>query len=36
MLGQHTVDVLVERLGMDEATIRGLAEDGVVKIWQER
>lgn len=35
MLGQHTVEVLTGRLGMDEAEVRQLAADGVVKVWPE-
>jgi crotonobetainyl-CoA:carnitine CoA-transferase CaiB-like acyl-CoA transferase len=35
MLGQHTVAILGERLGFDAATVRELADEGVVKIWPE-
>jgi len=35
MLGQHTVEVLTGRLGLDETAVRDLAADGVVKIWPE-
>ena len=35
MLGQHTVEVLMERLGLDEGAVRELAVEGVVKIWPE-
>ena len=35
MLGQHTIDVLTERLDLDEAGVRRLADEGVVKIWPE-
>ncbi len=35
MLGQHTVEVLTERLGLDETAVRALAADGVVKIWAQ-
>ena len=35
MLGQHTIEVLTERLGADEAEVRRLAAEGVVKIWPE-
>ena len=35
MLGQHTIEVLTERLGADEAEVRRLADEGIVKIWPE-
>ncbi|HEY4607117.1 MAG TPA: CoA transferase [Acidimicrobiia bacterium] len=35
MLGQHTVEVLGDRLGLDETEVRLLADEGVVKIWPE-
>jgi len=35
MLGQHTVEVLTVRLGLDESEVRKLAEEGVVKVWPE-
>jgi crotonobetainyl-CoA:carnitine CoA-transferase CaiB-like acyl-CoA transferase len=35
MLGQHTVEVLRERLGIDEPEVRALASEGVVKLWPE-
>jgi crotonobetainyl-CoA:carnitine CoA-transferase CaiB-like acyl-CoA transferase len=35
MLGQHTVEVLTGRLGLDEAEVRRLADDGVVRVWPE-
>ena len=35
MLGQHTVEVLTTRLGLEETAVRELAEDGVVKVWPE-
>ena len=35
MLGQHTIQVLGERLGIDEAEVRALAAAGVVKLWPE-
>ena len=36
MLGQHTVEVLTERLGLDEAEVRSLADEVVVKVWPEQ
>jgi len=33
MLGQHTVEVLTARLGLDEPEVRRLAGEGVVKVW---
>lgn len=33
MLGEHTAQVLIERLGLDDAEVRQLAADGVVKVW---
>ena len=35
MLGQHTVEVLTGRLGLDEPEVRRLADEGVVKVWPE-
>jgi hypothetical protein len=35
MLGQHTIDVLTERLHLDEAAVRRMADEGVVNIWPE-
>lgn len=35
MLGEHTVEVLSGRLGLEEADIRVLAREGVVKIWPD-
>ncbi len=35
MLGQHTIEVLTSRLGLDEPNVRQMAADGVVKIWPE-
>jgi crotonobetainyl-CoA:carnitine CoA-transferase CaiB-like acyl-CoA transferase len=35
MLGQHTIEVLTGRLGLEEAEVRRLADDGVVKVWPE-
>jgi succinate--hydroxymethylglutarate CoA-transferase len=35
MLGQHTIEVLTARLGLDEAEVRRLADDDVVRIWPE-
>ena len=35
MLGQHTIEVLTERLDLDETGVRRLADEGVVKIWPE-
>ncbi|MGH8915876.1 MAG: CaiB/BaiF CoA transferase family protein [Acidimicrobiia bacterium] len=35
MLGQHTIEVLMTRLGLEEPEVRGLADEGVVKIWPE-
>lgn len=33
MLGQHTREVLHERLGYDDATVDGLVADGVTTVW---
>lgn len=33
MLGQHTIEVLGDRLGIDEPEVRSLAADGVVMLW---
>jgi crotonobetainyl-CoA:carnitine CoA-transferase CaiB-like acyl-CoA transferase len=35
MLGEHTTEVLMQRLGLDESEVRELAETGVVKVWPE-
>ncbi len=35
MLGQHTIEVLTTRLGIEEEEVRNLAEAGVVRIWPE-
>ncbi len=35
MLGQHPIEVLTTRLGLEEAEVRDLAEAGVVRIWPE-
>jgi crotonobetainyl-CoA:carnitine CoA-transferase CaiB-like acyl-CoA transferase len=35
MLGQHTIEVLGDRLGVEEAEVRALAAEGVVKLWPE-
>jgi crotonobetainyl-CoA:carnitine CoA-transferase CaiB-like acyl-CoA transferase len=35
MLGQHTIEVLTGRLGLEEAEVRRLADDGVVRVWPE-
>jgi crotonobetainyl-CoA:carnitine CoA-transferase CaiB-like acyl-CoA transferase len=35
MLGEHTVEVLTGRLGLDEPEVRRLAGEGVVKVWPE-
>ena len=35
MLGQHTVEVLGERLGIEESEVMDLADAGVVKVWPE-
>jgi crotonobetainyl-CoA:carnitine CoA-transferase CaiB-like acyl-CoA transferase len=35
MLGEHTVEVLTGKLGLDEPEVRRLAGDGVVKVWPE-
>jgi len=35
MLGQHTIEVLTERLDLDESELRSLADEGVVKLWPE-
>jgi crotonobetainyl-CoA:carnitine CoA-transferase CaiB-like acyl-CoA transferase len=36
MLGQHTIEVLTTRLGMEETEVRDLADAGVVRIWPEQ
>ena len=35
MLGQHTVEVLTQRLNLDESEVRNLADEGVVMSWPE-
>jgi CoA:oxalate CoA-transferase len=35
MLGEHTIEVLTERLGIEESEVRRLATEGVVKVWPE-
>ncbi|HLF61843.1 MAG TPA: CoA transferase [Acidimicrobiia bacterium] len=35
MLGQHTVEVLTGRLGLEESEVRKLADEGVVRVWPE-
>jgi crotonobetainyl-CoA:carnitine CoA-transferase CaiB-like acyl-CoA transferase len=35
MLGQHTMEVLNGRLGIEEPEVRSLAEEGVVRLWPE-
>jgi crotonobetainyl-CoA:carnitine CoA-transferase CaiB-like acyl-CoA transferase len=35
MLGEHTTEVLMQRLGLDESEVRELADTGVVKVWPE-
>jgi crotonobetainyl-CoA:carnitine CoA-transferase CaiB-like acyl-CoA transferase len=35
MLGEHTTEVLMQRLGLEESEVRDLAEEGVVKVWPE-
>lgn len=35
MLGEHTIEVLTERLGIEEPEVRRLAAEGVVKVWPE-
>jgi crotonobetainyl-CoA:carnitine CoA-transferase CaiB-like acyl-CoA transferase len=35
MLGQHTMEVLNGRLGIEETEVESLAEEGVVKFWPE-
>jgi crotonobetainyl-CoA:carnitine CoA-transferase CaiB-like acyl-CoA transferase len=35
MLGEHTIEVLTERLGIEESEVRRLAAEGVVKVWPE-
>lgn len=35
MLGQHTVEVLTQRLDLDESEVRKLADQGVLKLWPE-
>jgi crotonobetainyl-CoA:carnitine CoA-transferase CaiB-like acyl-CoA transferase len=35
MLGEHTVEVLTTRLGLQEAEVERLAAQGVVKVWPE-
>jgi CoA:oxalate CoA-transferase len=33
MLGQHTIEVLTTRLGLDEAEVVKMADEGVVAVW---
>jgi len=33
MLGEHTIEVLRERLGLDDEGIAGLVSEGVVRTW---
>ena len=33
MLGQHTLEVLTERLGLDTGEVQRLTDDNVVKVW---
>jgi crotonobetainyl-CoA:carnitine CoA-transferase CaiB-like acyl-CoA transferase len=35
MLGQHTGEVLRDRLSYDDATVAALADSGVVRVWPE-
>jgi crotonobetainyl-CoA:carnitine CoA-transferase CaiB-like acyl-CoA transferase len=35
MLGEHTVEILTERLGYDRDQIRLMVDEGVVKVWPE-
>jgi crotonobetainyl-CoA:carnitine CoA-transferase CaiB-like acyl-CoA transferase len=35
MLGQHTIEILTAKLGLEEAEVRQLAGDGVVRLWPE-
>jgi len=35
MLGEHTIEILNTKLGMDETEVRRLAGDGVVRLWPE-
>jgi crotonobetainyl-CoA:carnitine CoA-transferase CaiB-like acyl-CoA transferase len=35
MLGQHTIEVLTQRLDLDESEVRSLADEGVVMLWPE-
>ena len=35
MLGEHTIAVLSERLGLDESDIRAMARLGIVKVWPD-
>ena len=34
MLGEHTVEVLTQRLGYSSERVAELAEEGVVKTWE--
>ncbi|MDH3426716.1 MAG: CoA transferase, partial [Acidimicrobiia bacterium] len=36
MLGEHTVEVLGGKLGLEESAVRSLASEGVVKVWPEQ
>jgi len=35
MLGEHTIEILNAKLGIDETEVRQLAGDGVVRLWPE-
>ena len=35
MLGEHTIEILNTKLGMNETEVRRLAGDGVVRLWPE-
>jgi CoA:oxalate CoA-transferase len=35
MLGEHTIEVLSERLGLDESDIRAMAGRGIVRVWPD-
>jgi hypothetical protein len=35
MLGQHTIEVLTTRLGLDQAEVMQMAHEGVVAVWPE-
>jgi hypothetical protein len=36
MLGEHTAEVLSERLGHDQEQIRLLVQEGVIKVWPDQ